>query len=261
MIHRNKNIYTEKHVIINKFVNNLAVIKSSKKKGLVNKKNNLVTNIKYDKIITLKKYGNNIFKYYYAVKIKSKWGLLDNNGKCICECKYDRISGFYSNSIALMVCVDEKYGLIDRSGKEIIPCQYDNIELIKSDLIIIKLNDKFGLIDYKNNIIVEPIYNNIYRVYHPSFDGYYVYTDNKIGLTNKLGRIILEPIYDYITFMDDNIEIRINIDGQYYYGYSNFRGKIIIPCLYKNEEILKVYESYIFNKKRVEKIKSFLSLQ
>ena len=42
--------------------------------------------------------------------------------------KYDYISKFYSDGLAIVLC-GEKYGVIDKNGNEIISLVYDNINL------------------------------------------------------------------------------------------------------------------------------------
>jgi KWG Leptospira. len=110
----------------------------------------------------------------------NKWGLVNRNGKEIISPKYEGVCPFVGGFSAVMV--GEKWGIIDKSGKEIIPIKYDGIgvyriqgnnypfedvpcddleDLVREDLIAIKVGDKYGFVDKSGKVVISPKYDNV----------------------------------------------------------------------------------------------------
>ena len=159
-----------------------------------------------------------------------------------------------------------KYGLIDFDGKKVCDPIYDSIESLpyKEGELLVTQNGKTGVINIKGNLMVEIKYNDI------EVDGYYVdgngykeagyitsITTNegyRYGYVNKDGKVILNNEYNEISRINDiednkNVYLICAKNGQY-------------GVLKNKEEILKnEYQSIRYDKTNnlfvVEKSKKF----
>ncbi|KFC23747.1 WG repeat-containing protein [Epilithonimonas lactis] len=126
-------------------------------------------------------------------KMKSKYGLLDSDGKILIPCNYSNITwktskildvskdletndhalfnieGKQITDFGFMVFgdfkdglakarIDNKFGFIDENGKIIIPIKYDYCNEFEDGFSIIESNKKYGAINTKGKIIIEPLY-------------------------------------------------------------------------------------------------------
>ena len=111
-----------------------------------------------------------------AVRLKEKWGFIDESGKIVTE-MYDNVGSFSEGLVA--VCKNEKVGFIDRDGKVVIPLKYET-KIVKSadgvtstqtlgaqsftynkGVVSLVLNGKFGLIDKQESVIAAFKYDEI----------------------------------------------------------------------------------------------------
>ena len=69
------------------------------------------------------------YKRYAIIRSKNKYGIINEEGKKICEIKYAYI-GYFEDGYAF-VRLDEKYGWINRKGKEVVPPKYEYKEADK----------------------------------------------------------------------------------------------------------------------------------
>lgn len=159
-----------------------------------------------------------------------------------------------------------KYGLIDFDGKKVCDPIYDSIESLpyKEGELLVTQNGKTGVINIKGNLMVEIKYNDI------EVDGYYLddngykeagyitsITTNegyRYGYVNKDGKVILNNEYNEISRINDiednkNVYLICAKNGQY-------------GVLKNKEEVLKnEYQSIRYDKTNnlfvVEKSKKF----
>ena len=159
-----------------------------------------------------------------------------------------------------------KYGLIDFDGKKVCDPIYDSIESLpyKEGELLVTQNGKTGVINIKGNLMVEINYNSI------EVDGYYLENDGykeagyitsittnegyRYGYVNKDGKVILNNEYNEISRINDiednkNVYLICAKNGQY-------------GVLKNKEEVLKnEYQSIRYDKTNnlfvVEKSKKF----
>jgi len=159
------------------------------------------------------------------------------------------------------------FGIDNQKGTQIINCKYDQIGTFKDGYCPVKSDNKFGYIDFAGNFLVSPKYNMAYEFYN----GYALVCEeserfHKIknyGFIDTNGHTIIpcKLNYDYIFGFYRNHYIVFNgtlnkngmpLKGKY--GLVNKNGEEVIPCIY--DEIspttgngyYKVYIGY-FDKK------------
>ena len=76
------------------------------------------------------------------------------------------------NNITIDVKLGSKYGFIDENGKEIVPLKYDEIADFSyeyNDMAKVKLNNQYGLVDKTGKEIISPIYDEIMSFYNSDY--------------------------------------------------------------------------------------------
>ncbi len=220
-----KTVYPCKYNQITYADNGMTMISDNNKKGYINAKGEIVTQIIYEE-------GSD-FQYpgIAQVKFNGKWGWIDKAGKILVPYIYDEMSNFHN------VAIDNKWGELDGYGKLIIPCKYDaKLDFQSADSYVknskswIQLNGKWGLINYQNKILVPPKYDS--PVGTPPC---IAIVKGKSGLIGKSGKEITPFIYDYMSIYG-RYNIFVKLNGKM--GIMNVEGKIIIPCKYSNLYLL-----------------------
>ena len=101
-----------------------------------------------------------IFNNGFArVELNDKWGMIDETGKEVIECKYDWICDFHNG----FACVElnDKWGMIDETGKEVIECKYDVVYWFKNGFTKVRLNDEYFWVNEGETIKIKEINKNI----------------------------------------------------------------------------------------------------
>jgi len=130
------------------FFGTIIVMKDGKK-GVYNKKGELVVEVAYDEIKT-----SSYESGTYSVCNDGKWGVLDKNGENITQLIYDKIDDFGFACGRLAVCRNNKWGFINRKGREVIECIYDEVyQFFEENHCEVKLNGKKITIDIYGNTI------------------------------------------------------------------------------------------------------------
>ena len=97
---------------------------------------------------------------FASVELNGKWGMIDETGKEVIECKYNNVDDFH-NGFARVV-LNGKWGIIDETGKVVVECKYDYIGLFNDGFARVELNDKWGYIDETGKEVIECKYDYIY---------------------------------------------------------------------------------------------------
>ena len=177
------------------------------KVGFVNENLKEITKVKYDN-------AGNFYGNLAIVEKKEKLGAINNLGKEVVPVKYQgEIESYYGLSVwnngeYLALMKKGYFGLLDKTGKEITPFKYLSIEFINKDTIIAeKSGSKVGVINNNNKVVVPFIYQEIKQ-----------YFGTSIGRDD--GRF-------------DNV-LKVSKDGKKY-GYIDFKGNIVIPIKYSED--------------------------
>ncbi len=96
----------------------------------------------------------------------SFYGLADTTGRILSNLKYEYLSYFSDNGIALAK-LNGKYGYINDKCQEIIDFKFQDAKGFKHGLAAVKQNDKWGFINRQGDFIIEAIYNNVYHQFRP----------------------------------------------------------------------------------------------
>lgn len=175
----------------------------------------------------------NVINTYLFAAYNGKWGIIDKNTKEILPSIYEEIAPI--NNELFIARLNSKWGIFDKSAKEIFPCIYGDIRPLGDELYTIELDGKRGIIDKDAKEILPCIYEDIRSL---SSELFTTKLDGKMGLFDKRGQIIF-PIYDSMNCYDDCITIK-KCDK---WGLCDLKGKIIIPCIYNSEiEILNYFD-------------------
>ncbi len=97
----------------------------------------------------------------YVIDKNDKYGLINEEGKEVVACKYDKISQF-ENGVAIVKIksggeFDFKHGLIDSTGKEVIPVKWGRMEYYPFDRLLVVSEEsasKLGVIDESGKVII-----------------------------------------------------------------------------------------------------------
>ncbi len=189
---------------IEEFKGKIAIAKKENKYGLIDFNNQIISPFIYDTIWTGR------FFDYYVVSQNGKYGLIDETGNILLECKYQDISPcYYNEDNRYIVKNNGKYGIIDKRGNVIIPIEYDGIsnwvEYSPPEHFVIK-NKKHGLISREGKIYLPTVYDEL-RFY--SYDLIKVRQNGKFGIVNVRDSVII-PIENQAVFVEFDWE-RIRI--------------------------------------------------
>ncbi|MES2279248.1 MAG: WG repeat-containing protein [Bacteroidota bacterium] len=148
--------------------------------------------------------GNNFF---ISGKLKGKWALLDTNRHQLTQPIYDRYICSY-NGLGL-VCKQGKYGLLNNRGRVVADCVYERIELSPNadngyrydGRILVQKDGYWGVINTDGKVVAPPVYDRIIKL-DGRFLGKYQFTDHgKIGVFDvSAGKLIIPCVFNEIIF-------------------------------------------------------------
>lgn len=186
-----------KYNMIDKFINDRAVVTLNKKQGLIDDKGNEVVPAIYDSI----KYLNNGL---YKVTKDGYCGLIDLNNNKIMNINYQDIWVSEDNTITF-----KKNNILGIYDKEeiFLNKKYNLLGGFKDGIAIVgrvrKINDKYPL-----------LHNQTFEI--PDY-----YNGLEVGLIDKKGNIILKCNYRAISIIDSNCVIALTSNGWYYINHKN----------------------------------------
>lgn len=211
----------------------------SKEKGLMD--------VSFDEIDASDFHVGNYDEHYYEkfiIKLNGKYGVLSEEGQLLIDCKYDRITGHYTQGwplpIGLFLVRDNKWGysLIRKNGI-LLDCKYDSIQKFNNkayiNILIVELDGKKAL--FNDKFITDFEYNDIsYKEIEIGFDdtigmpcpGFLISLDTrKYGIVDIFGKLIANPVYDKINIITDSISEKSDGNCNYYkiYGYKDSKWK------------------------------------
>ena len=190
------------------------------------------------------------------------YGLINENGKTVLECKYDTIHPV--NKSYRIIKIFGKYGMVDIDGKLCISCSYDDfVESENKEYFAFKQNGKWGFLSNDEQIQLQFKYDCIENITDSTF---VANLNGKYGLFKYNGDAIFEPKYDHIVYkwtgnesdptyvyLNDKVAI-VNSRNEFVTGfdYSGY-GWFEVPQNGKYIEVFKVVQSksnYNYEKKR-----------
>ena len=174
---------------------------------------------------------------YATVSINGKYGTINNEGKIVVPCIYERFSNFFiDEQLYFIVALNGLYGSINEFNEVLIPFEYTNLSNIyrMNPFMLAKKGQHYGVIDpiSKRNIISFE-YDEIV-IYSANL--LRVKKDNQYNFIDASGKAILSKWYSSLNVQDDNTVIA-RIDGRN--GIIDLTEKIVVPFEY--ERIDKAY--------------------
>ena len=158
----------------------------------------------------------------YAISNTGKWGIVNIDGKTICNPIYDKLVKRENNLIYTESNNSTKddswkheiYGLFDIETQVAIPAKYSEYPRKKENFYVIsKCYKKYGAIDLYGNTVVNPEYSDVEWI-----DGYFkIFNERGIGLVKSDGTIIIKPQYHRIKFIGNGLfKVKSNHDSTTY---------------------------------------------
>lgn len=147
--------------------------------GLIDLNNNIITDIKYNKIGKLESGSAKVTITHPTQSWRQLENDIDKKGKLIS--KYSDLNDEY--------CLVQEFGLLgvcDKLRNTKIPCLYDEIQLWVDDLVRVKSNGKWGVINISDNSIRIPIkYDSIGNFIHGVANVTFVGTKSCINIRGE----------------------------------------------------------------------------
>ena len=181
------------------------------------KTGDVVIPFKYDKV-------QDFSEGLAAVKLKGKWGCINNSGKEVVPLKYDNVWDFEEGLAG--VILKGKWGFIDKSGKEVVPLKYNGIFNFHEGLAMVILNGKKSYINKSGKEVVPPKYDNVWD-FEEGLAG--VKLKGKWGFIDKSGKEVVPPKYDDVEKFKEGLA-GVKLNGKW--GYINKSGKEVVPPKY-----------------------------
>ena len=235
------------------FYNGLAAIEKDGKQGLINKKNELITDVIFDEIET--------DAMLFVVNIGDKYGVVNRNGDFVFDTIYQDISildgayicalkdslyAFYNRSgiqvtsemydfvlnFKFGVCpvsIKGKLGLLDSTLRFIIPCDYEAIYTFSDSLFILENEDNSRQLCTRGG---EKLNDSLYQEIHKVINGFSICAkESKIGYLNELGKQVIDNKFDLFHDYDrlgNFINGRAVIKTDKKFGIIDTTGKILL---------------------------------
>lgn len=147
--------------------------------GLIDLNNNIITDIKYNKIGKLESGSAKVTITHPTQSWRQLENYIDKKGKLIS--KYSDLNDEYC-----LVQEFELLGVCDKLRNTKIPCLYDDIQLWVDDLVRVKSNGKWGVINISDNSIRIPIkYDSIGNFIHGVANVTFVGTKSCINIRGE----------------------------------------------------------------------------
>ena len=183
---------------------------------------------------------------YVVIRKNGKYGVIDNNNKCVIECKYDSVRPFKEGKAAVLIGFDwsfineygetiangfeevedfsegfaavkknGKWGYINTYGKTIIPYRFAKADSFSDGLAAVAFKTKYGYIDKHNKTIIPFKYEKAFSFEEGVAE---VRNQDGSGTISKDGIIIdwkykEKPYYDNTDYARDTWDAMT--DGQY----------------------------------------------
>jgi hypothetical protein len=125
----------------------------------------------------------------HQIKVKGKYGFIDNTGKIIIKPEYDYV-GDFSEGLAVIE-INKKYGFIDSLGNIKIFPEFDYADDFSNGFALIEIDQNRGYINKEGKKIVPPKYKKAFS-YENGFAGVRGQTDDSWQILNLTGNEIVK---------------------------------------------------------------------
>ncbi len=129
------------------FINEVGIVESDAKWGMVDRKGRQLLPCKYDELGFLENTNNKVLRVF---KKEEKYGLIDTLGQLTVGVHYEEIGSFSEDRLA--VKRNNVWGFVDSNGREIIDCRFDEVGPFSEGWAAVRLGSKWGYID-RNGVV------------------------------------------------------------------------------------------------------------
>jgi hypothetical protein len=216
---------------------------------------------------------SSVFTYIgeYAKVLKNgKWGLIDQAGKLIIDCKFESLSSYFDQGLA-PVKLNGKHGYIDKKGNIVIECKFDDAnDFSDNGLAVVGKDDKYGYINTTGKFVIDIEFDDASDFYDsgiakvkkgdkkfyidedgrtlpfdevrlPSKNGLSaVRKGTKWGFINLKRKVVIDFQFDGVTDFSDDGLAGVNKDGKR--GYIDITGNPVID--FKFEQVWGFNKGY-----------------
>lgn len=249
--------------------NGLAIVRRSKRYGIVDTTGKWIVKPKYNRIYPYNKYG--------LAKIRQGrlYFFVDRQGKKTHKSMLKTAGDFNEEGISKVRLRNKTYNFVNHEGKLISKKNFQAVKYFHQDLAPVKRKDFWGFIDKRGFFRIQPKYNSVSCFYKNYAQVSYTKEEIK-EKKEKNGKITKEKIKITERYFIDPSENRrdslssslawFRVDRYMYLGefekgiarmqlynrigFINNQGQIVIPAYY--DEATDFYQGYAFVKKRKE---------
>jgi hypothetical protein len=224
------------------------VVKKKGKEGIIGLSNDkgleIILPLKYKSVET--SYHT---KYLFVLRKGNKYGVFNIKTRKILPFWVKEPSAIGIQGNYIVINEQEKFGLLSSDGKELLPTKYSSISLIclGSDVFQVYEGEKAWFYDARiEKLLVEPIeenweaieiYNRFYTLY---YEGVQTFIDDLTG------KPVLPLEYNFTGELNKERYMQVKYKGKY--GIYDFKElKLIVPCIYTDEDKLIEKEAQYFN--------------
>ena len=209
--------------------NNLALVSENGKFGYINKKGEYIIDLLYED-------ASPYFDGMAICKKDGKYGAINSYGNTSIEFEFDNISKFCGNYA--IATKNNKMGIIDKGGKTIIDFEYESISSVNDNFYIYRIGTSTYVKTIKTS--TDNFYKKEFQEATLTDNGYCIYRRNGLyGLIGAKG-IIFDEKYATLTYKNSDDYLVYSTTGDYY-GYIDFKGKIVLPEKYLFASTLNDY--------------------
>ncbi len=232
-----------------RFYADYAIVAKNAKFGVINKKNEILINCKYEFLRPLDstellfgkraeyfgEYFMGVLTLEDKVKVPNIYSYIEkkNNNYIVQIDKSEIISKDGNGALRTMKSL---YGMLDSDGNELIPCIYNRINWKTADLLEVnkELNGNFALF----NKYGKQLTNFDFMVFGKFIDGIAkARIGDKFGFINEYGKITIPIKYDYCNDFKNGLSI---VEIKKNYGAINQKGEEIIKPIYSFEFVIEI---------------------
>jgi hypothetical protein len=199
------------------FHNGLAPISAHKGNGYVNKKGE----VQYSKYSKCFEYDKGLAK----VRMKGKFGFIDDKGKWAVHPHYKEVSDFNKYNLAI-ARKGRKYGVINKSGDHVTHVVYQKVGKFSEGYAAFQNKNKYGFIDTLGKIVIAPQYLNAGRF---SEGAAAVSVKGRWGYVDISNKMIVSPKYRKAGEFVENVA---QVKDNKYWGFISKTGMEVIPLRY-----------------------------
>ncbi len=196
-------------------------------------------------------YAQYLFDKYFIVKKDELFGIIDDEGNVIIDCKYEEIQPTIEYNVVQLRSKDGSINLLNKNLEELIKATKPSIVLLENyfkfitnngivyvnkngeivpntevyknnKLISYNEKSKWGFKDKDGNIIIEPKYNNVTEFNEYGFAG--IKVNDAWGVIDEQGNIVKEPTYklfDDPDFIKEYYKVDLGYGTPYYTNQIN----------------------------------------